>query len=105
MKNKDFWFAVGAILALAGAALQVAEWYFAPYVFSVGAVIVFACRLIFSPKSDDFRIKRLGIIQFISSLLLLGGAYFMFTGSNVWALMLFVAAVLDIYIVWRMPQK
>lgn len=107
MKNKEWWFGLGAVLVLVGVVLQILQWSFAPYIFSVGAIFVFVLRLI-SPiknESNDFRVKRLIRMQFISSCLLIVGAYFMFAKQNTWALSLFIAAFLDLFIAFRLPKK
>lgn len=105
MKNKDWWFVLGAMLILAGVILQISGAYVAPYIYSVGAFLLFIFRFLFSVKSEDFRVRRLMRIQLVSSALLLVGAYFMFKKENTWALSLFIAAFLDLYVIYRMPKE
>ena len=107
MKNNDYIFAFGAMLVLAGAILQISGSWIAPYVVGTGALIIFVFRLVFTPRSNNFRIRRLMRMQLISSALLLVSAYLMFTNNprNAWALTLFLAAFLDIFIIWRMPKE
>jgi len=107
MKNNDYIFALGAMLVLVGAILQISGSWIAPYVVGVGGLIIFVFRLVFTPKSENFRIRRLMRMQLISSFLLLTSAYLMFTNNprNAWALTLFLAAFLDIFIIWRMPKE
>ena len=106
MKNNDYIFAFGAMLVLVGAILQISGSWIAPYIVGIGALIIFVFRLVFTPRSNNFRIRRLMRMQLISSALLLVSAYLMFTNNprNAWALTLFLAAFLDIFIVWRMPK-
>lgn len=104
MKNKDWWFAFGAILVLAGAVLQISNSWFAPYVVGVGAIFIFVLRVISSPKDADFRVRRLMRIQLFGSLLIVASAYFMFTNNNAWALALLLAAVIDIFVMIRLPK-
>ena len=107
MKNNDYIFAFGAMLVLAGAVLQISANWIAPYLVGAGGLIIVVFRLVFSPKSDNFRIRRLMKMQLISSCFLLVSAYLMYTNNprNAWALTLFLAAFLDIFIIWRMPKE
>ena len=107
MKNNDYIFALGAMLVLAGAILQISGNWIAPYVVGVGGLVIFVFRLVFTPKNENFRIKRLMKMQLVSSVFLLVSAYLMYTNNprNAWALTLFLAAFLDIFIIWRMPKE
>jgi len=107
MKDKDYIFAIGAILVLVGTILQISGNWIAPYLVGTGALIIFVFRIVFAPKSDNFRIRRLMRMQLISTFFLLASAYLMFTNEprNAWALTLFLAAFLDIFVVWRMPKE
>ncbi len=107
MKNNDWLFILGALLVIIGVLSKIIDYSFAPYITGVGAIIVFAFRMFFSVKSNDFKIKRLTRIQFISSCLLIIGSYLMYSNNppNSWALALFLAAALDIIVMWRMPAE
>jgi hypothetical protein len=106
MKNKEWFFIFGAVCVLSGTVLHIAHLWVAPYVFALGALFVFFLRLVFPvSKSSDFRVKRLIKIQLISSVLLLVSSYFMFVGETTWALSLFLAAFLDLFIAFRLPKE
>ena len=107
MKDKDYIFALGAVLVLTGAVLQISMNNVAPYLVGAGSLIIFVFRIIYAPKTDDFKVRRLRGMQFISSCLLVASAYLMFTNNppNAWALTLFLAAFLDIFIAFRMPKE
>jgi len=107
MKDNNYIFAFGAILVLAGTILQISGNWIAPYLVGTGALVIFVFRQVFTPRSENFRIRRLMRMQLISSALLLVSAYLMFTNNprNAWALTLFLAAFLDIFIIWRMPKE
>ena len=107
MKDKDYIFALGAILVLAGAVLQISMNWIAPYLVGAGGLMIFVFRIMYAPKSENFRVRRLMRMQLISSFFLLASAYLMFTNNpkNAWALTLFLAAFLDIFIAWRMPKE
>ena len=105
LKN-NILFVLAVLLILIGTILQIIKVELAPYIFSTGAFILFLLRIIFpSLNRDDFRQKRLHKIQFISSVLLLLSAYFMFVGNNNWALSLFLAAIFDWIVILRTPKE
>ncbi len=95
---------VGAILVLIGVVMQIMKSCYAPYITAGGGILIFIFRIITSSKTNDFRVRRLMRMQFFSSFLLLGGAYFMYINNNAWALALFLAAFLDIFVMWRTPK-
>ncbi len=104
-------FITGAILVLIGAILpifqvRIFEIQIAPFVFSLGVIGVLAGRYMQQPvKDDEIRIKRLRFQQFISSFALVASAYLMFMQDKRWVLALFVAAMIDLIISYRMPKK
>ena len=96
-------FFVGYICVVSGAAIQLFELSFAPYIFSLGAALVIIFRFLTVSPSSDLRIKRLNKMLAISAVLLVVSAYFMFTGSNLWALTLIIATIFDLVISFRFP--
>ncbi|MDR1729615.1 MAG: hypothetical protein LBR52_03035 [Prevotellaceae bacterium] len=103
-------FIIGATLVLIGAVLPIFqirldEIQVAPFVFSLGVAGVLVGRYIQPIRGDELRIKRLRFQQFISSFALAASACLMFIEDKRWVLALFVAAVIDLVISYRMPQK
>ena len=96
-------FILAGIFTIAGAILQIADFKYAPYVFSVGvALLIYShAKNILAATSDNFRTKRLSRIGFISALLLLIACYFMFTGSNAWVIFLLIYAVVTLALSFR----
>ena len=104
MKSNDWWFILGGVLVLVGVLLQISNFWLAPYIYSAGALSVLILRVLFPIKGDNYRIKRLKRIQFFSCALLILGAYFMFQKNNTWAICLFLAALFDLLVVYRLPK-
>ena len=103
-------FIAGAILVLTGAILPIFQIrmdgiLIAPFVFSLGVVAVLIVRYMQPIKGEDFRIKRLRFQQFLSSCLLVVSAFLMFIEDKRWVLALFIAAVVDLIIIFRMPKE
>ena len=106
--NKIFF--TGAILVLMGAILPIFQirmndMLIAPFIFSLGVAGVLIGRYMQPVQGDDFRMKRLRFQQFISSCLLIVSAYLMFTEDQKWALTLLVAAIIDLVVLYRMPNS
>ena len=73
-------FTAGAIMALTGAAVFITGWIYAPYIYTVGA----GC---------------------IALALILTGAFMFTTRGNEWIACLTVAAILELYTAFRIPQE
>ena len=69
-------FAVGAVMLLAGAAVYITGWPLSPYIYTIGAL-----------------------------LLVLTGAFMLFTRGNEWIVSLTIAAILELYTSIRIPQE
>ncbi|MBO5850268.1 MAG: hypothetical protein J6Q47_03190 [Paludibacteraceae bacterium] len=96
-------FFIGYICIVTGAAVQLFELSFAPYVFSIGVALAIIFRFLTTVPSSDVRTKRLNRMLAISAVLLLISAYFMFTNSNLWALTIVIAMVFDLVVSFRFP--
>ena len=93
----------GAILPIFQIRLN--DMLIAPFVFSLGVAGILIGRYRQPIQGDDFRVKRLRFQQFISSCLFVASAYFMFTEDKKWVVTLLVAAVIDLVILFRMPEE
>ena len=104
MKWQSGIFAVGALLLLAGAAVMVTGWMYAPYLYSVGAVMVCAVQCAQHRKAGDVVLKRLYRQRLFGALLLpLSGVCMFTTRHNEWVVCLTVAALLQLYTAYRIP--
>lgn len=97
----------GAILLLIGAVLQITRWEFAPYLYTLGAVI-FGYVQVMGNRYDgkSFIIKRLRKQQIFGAIALVFTGVLMFTTKrNEWIVCLSIAAVLELYTAFRIPQE
>lgn len=101
----DMLFGVAAFFILTGAVLNLSCPQYAPYIYSVGVVVLVIVRIKLMYKGSDFRLKRLQNMQTIATLLYIPVAYFMFIQSEYWIVMLTVAAVIELVTSFRTPSK
>lgn len=97
----------GAILLLIGAVLQITRWEFAPYLYTLGAVM-FGYVQVMGNRYDgkSFIIKRLRKQQIFGAIALVFTGVLMFTTKrNEWIVCLSIAAVLELYTAFRIPQE
>ena len=99
-------FAVGACMVLAGAAVYITDWFLAPYIFSVGALLVAFAQVCMPARSQSLSVRRLRRQQLLGAFcLVLAGALMLFARENEWILSLSVGAVLELYTSFRIPQE
>ena len=89
---------VGAVMALTGAAVYITGWVLAPYVYTIGATL-FALGQINTPaRVQNAIVRRLRRQQIFGALILvLTGAFMLFTHGNEWIVSLTIAAILQLY--------
>ena len=99
-------FVVGAIMALTGAAVFITGWIYAPYIYTIGAGL-FALAQVNTPvKGKGKTLKRLRVQQIFGALaLILTGAFMFTTRGNEWIASLTIAAILELYTAFRIPQE
>jgi hypothetical protein len=90
-------FSVSGLLLLAGAALYLPKFSFAPYSFAVGAAGIAVCHLTTPVKHLSSRLRRLQTFNVIAGLLMVVASVFMFKDQNEWILCLSIAAILQVY--------
>ena len=99
-------FAVGAIMALTGAAVYITGWNYAPYIYTIGAGFIALAQVNTPVKGKSKILKRLRIQQIFGALaLILTGAFMFTTRGNEWIACLTIAAVLELYTAFRIPQE
>jgi len=97
---------VGAVLALIGAALHITGWAFTPYLYIIGATMVALAQINSPLHTDSVVLKRLRAQQVLAAILLvIAGAMMFFLHHNEWIACLSVAAVLELYTAFRIPQE
>ena len=97
----------GAGLLLLGAVLQITRWDFAPFIYTVGAVM-FGYVQVMGNRYDgkNFIVKRLRRQQIFGAIALVFAGVLMFTlNRNEWIVCLSIAAILELYTAFRIPQE
>ena len=97
-------FYISATAVLLASALYITQWEAAPYIFAVGAAGMAIARLSNRYQGHNIRLKRLYRMETLSSLIIVAASYFMFKHQNEWFLLLFVAAILQLYTAILIPQ-
>lgn len=102
-KIQQIVFGCAGVLTIAGAVAQIAGVVCSSYVFAAGVLLLVCLHVksVWQTRDDNFRMKRLARIGFLSSLMLLAACYFMFTGSNVWVVCLLIYAVVSFFLSFR----
>ena len=99
-------FGVGAVMALTGAAVFITGWIYAPYIYTIGTENekYLNFKMVFPEKTKT--LKRLRVQQIFGALaLILTGAFMFTTRGNEWIACLTIAAILELYTAFRIPQE
>ena len=107
MKNLiPAFFAVGAVMSLAGAVAYITKWPLAPYIFIVGSVLVAIAQIFYPSRADSVNVRRLRRQQVLGALLLVAtGPLMIFLHGNEWIVSLTLAAVIELFTSIRLPQE
>lgn len=96
----------GAVLLLAGAVLQMTRLGFAPYIYLCGAVMFAYVQVMCGYEGTNFVIRRLRRQQIMGAILLVvTGVMMILWHRNEWIVCLSIAAVLELYTAFRIPQE
>lgn len=114
-------FISGAVLMVVGAAIWMIARSVAPWLFAVGALAFVAMQVQQRYEGDNFTIQRLRRIMLMSDVLLILSAALMFADDgnplgldhltwlnyvhNNWLILLLIAAVIQLYTVYRMDAE
>ncbi|MBR3015285.1 MAG: hypothetical protein IKH69_09750 [Bacteroidaceae bacterium] len=97
---------VGAVMVLVGAGSYITHWALSPYIYIIGATLVALAQINMPIKTSNVVLKRLRAQQVLGALLLVAaGALMFFMHRNEWIVCLSVAAVLELYTSFRIPQE
>lgn len=107
MKKGNEWIQMtGAVMALVGAALQITRWEFSPYVYTIGAVLFAYTQVMDRYDGKNLIVRRLRRQQILGAVLLVFAGVLMFvTHNNEWILCLTIAAILELYTAFRIPNE
>ena len=97
---------VGAVALLLGAALQITQLAWAPYLYLIGAIMFAYVQVMSGYEGKNIIIRRLRRQQIIgATLLVVAGVMMILWKRNEWVVCLAIAAVLEMYTVFRIPQE
>lgn len=97
---------VGAVALLLGAALQITQLAWAPYLYLIGAIMFAYVQVMSGYEGKNIIIRRLRRQQIIgATLLVLAGVMMILWKRNEWVVCLTIAAVLEMYTAFRIPQE
>lgn len=97
---------VGAVALLLGAALQITQLAWAPYLYLIGAIMFAYVQVMSGYEGKNIIIRRLRRQQIIgATLLVVAGVMMILWKRNEWIVCLTIAAVLEMYTVFRIPQE
>ncbi len=110
MKNLNKYYptisVVGAVLLLAGAILNITKLGLAPYLYLCGAILFSYVQVMCGYEGSNIVIKRLRRQQIIGAILLVvTGVMMILWHRNEWIACLTIAAVLELYTAFRIPQE
>ena len=107
MKKGNEWIQMtGAVMALVGAALQITRWEFSPYIYIIGAVLFAYTQVMDRYDGKNLIVRRLRRQQILGAVLLVFAGVLMFvTHNNEWILCLTIAAILELYTAFRIPNE
>lgn len=97
---------VGAVALLLGAALQITQLAWAPYLYLIGATMFAYVQVMSGYEGKNIIIRRLRRQQIIgATLLVVAGVMMILWKRNEWVVCLTIAAVLEMYTAFRIPQE
>lgn len=97
---------VGAVALLLGAALQITQLAWAPYLYLIGAIMFAYVQVMSGYEGKNIIIRRLRRQQIIgATLLVVAGVMMILWKRNEWIVCLTIAAVLEMYTAFRIPQE
>ena len=97
---------VGAVALLLGAAMQITQLAWAPYLYLIGPIMFAYVQVMSGYEGKNIIIRRLRRQQIIgATLLVVAGVMMILWKRNEWVVCLTIAAVLELYTAFRLPQE
>lgn len=102
-QNSQILFISAGTLTILGAFAKLFDISYAPYIFSAGAALLIFIqgKNALDNKSANTRQRRLAANGFLTSLALALAAYFMFTGSNTWVVLVLIYSLSSFFLTFR----
>jgi hypothetical protein len=94
-------FAIGSVMVLISSVLVMENVVWGKYAFAAGAALFVIGRMKMVYTGDDFRLKRLNRMYFLSSLFLVAVSYMQFKGLRSWVAVLLMVAITEMYTTLR----
>jgi drug/metabolite transporter (DMT)-like permease len=105
-KGYDLMQGVGAVLTLVGAMLQITRWEFSPYLYILGTFLFAYTQVMDRYEGKNLIIRRLRRQQILgAALLVFAGVLMLVTHNNEWVLCLTIAAIIELYTAFRIPNE
>jgi drug/metabolite transporter (DMT)-like permease len=105
-KGYDLIQKLSAVIVLIGAALQITRWEFSPYIYILGAILFAYTQAMDGYEGKNLIIRRLRRQQILgAALLVFTGVLMIVTHNNEWILCLTIAAILELYTAFRIPNE
>lgn len=105
-KIANILYMAGALMVLAGAVLRISHPTYAAYIFIVGATLFAVMQFLLRCRSNNSVVRRLVGQQQLAGAALIGAGVLMFTHTrNEWVVVLFIAAVIELFTAYRIPQE
>lgn len=96
----------GAVLLLIGAMLQITRWELSPYLYIIGSILFATIQVMQGYEGKNLIVRRLRRQQILGAILLVFSGVLMFVmKNNEWILCLTIAAVLELYTAFRIPNE
>ena len=95
----------GAVLLFIGLALQFVKLVFAPYVYLAGSILFAYVQVRSGYDGKNIVIRRLRRQQLMGAMLLVFTGVLMLLYRSEWIAYLGIAAVLELYTAFRIPQE
>lgn len=99
-------FVIGSLMLLCGAGSYITHWELSPYLFTIGAVLICIAQFFTRPQGNSLALRRLHRQQIFGAVLLVLAGIFMFTThGNEWIVCMSVAAFIQLYTSFRIPNE
>ncbi len=105
-KGYDLIQKISAVMVLIGAALQITRWEFSPYIYFLGAFLFAYTQVMDRYEGKNLIIRRLRRQQILgAALLVFAGVLMLVTHNNEWILCITIAAIIELYTAFRIPNE
>jgi len=101
---RNYIFMFSAILVFAGSLLYITHWFYACYMYAIGASGVAVCFMTAPYKHLSFRLRRLHRINVLAGISLVASSIFMFRRTMEWVVFLLISTLFFLYTSFVSPR-